>query len=427
MQKVLFVLVVLLVANLDARCQYYSVYSHYHLNPFLYNPAEAGTSRATFSANYRQQWMGFTGAPKITTVTFTSLIDDSRTGIGIKASTYSRGILKTTDFSFSYAYAVPVGLNSNLFFGLSGGAISNTIDISNVDMSDPAVARYLEKNIQPVANFGVLYKSENGINLGLMLPQLFTPSFDYTATNFENTTPSVTDEIIGTFYYKKKLDKKALRRRHSKFKNEDEYAPLELYALYKYSSWGGDQFEVTARINCSQSVWLAGGYRQNYGPMASMGFRLSDKISVSYAYEPGANMQENYSPDSHEINLTLRTGDVKKIRKKAPPLQSTFKGPHSGEHTARFQQHTEEEVTGIAEKEFYVVIKSFRDFDSADVYKKKLISQKFNAEVYFYEKQSLFYVFVFQSTKSSDAHKEARNLRAYTKLKEARVLIVDKK
>ena len=73
---------------------------------------------------------------------------------------------------------------------------------------------------------------------------------------------------------------------------------------------------------------------------------------------------------------------------------------------------------------YYVVINSFSDFTAADDYKKKLIDQKYNADVFYYDKDKKFHVHVLESVKSGDAYEEARNLKAFTKLKTANVLIV---
>jgi hypothetical protein len=72
-----------------------------------------------------------------------------------------------------------------------------------------------------------------------------------------------------------------------------------------------------------------------------------------------------------------------------------------------------------------VVLKGFADFNTADTYKKKILEQKYNADIFYYEKEKKFYVYVFQTTKASEATEEARNLKNYTKLKEARVLTVE--
>ena len=101
-------------------------------------------------------------------------MNESRAGVGGKFSNYKRGLLTTTDITLSYAYGIPMGQKNWLFLGLSGGAISNTIDVTKItDPNDPAIANYMANNIQPAAGFGALYRSGSGLNVGFSFPQLY--------------------------------------------------------------------------------------------------------------------------------------------------------------------------------------------------------------------------------------------------------------
>ncbi len=60
----------------------------------------------------------------------------------------------------------------------------------------------------------------------------------------------------------------------------------------------------------------------------------------------------------------------------------------------------------------------------ADNFKKKLIVEKFNAEIFYNPQDKKYYVHVLETTKASEAQEEIRNLKTYTKLKDARLLVV---
>src|SRR5690606_5806598 len=125
----------------------------FYVNPFLYNPAEALTQYTQVYALHRQQWLNIEGAPTLSAFSFNTLLNETRAGIGGKFSMYSRGLLTTSDVSLTYAYGIPLGKKNWFFFGLSGGAISNQIDIDKItninELNDPAIVRYLDNNIQP--------------------------------------------------------------------------------------------------------------------------------------------------------------------------------------------------------------------------------------------------------------------------------------
>jgi hypothetical protein len=155
------------------------------------------------------------------------------------------------------------------------------------------------------------------------------------------------------------------------------------------------------------------------------------KFLLSYSYEPGNQPEPAFSQGTHEIQLGLRLGDLKKFRRVAPALRSTLRA-QTAQHSARFKQeipnlHQVQTATTQATKKYYVVIKVFPDFTSADQFKKELRGQKFNADLFYYEKDRKYYVHIFETEKSAEAFEEVRNLKNYTKLKEARVLTVEPK
>lgn len=414
------------------RAQNYPVYNSFYITPYLYNPAEAATEYTSIYANHRQQWLGIEGAPSVTTLLFTTLLDGSRAGIGGKLSSYQRGLLRTTDISLSYTYGVPLSEKSMLFFGLSGGAISSRIDLTKVtDPNDPAIAGYLANNILPAANFGMLFRSQSGLNFGVTLPQLFAPGFNATE-HFADINFSPIDNVMVMAYYKKKLDSKIVNRRRrgvrTRAKLDDVYAPLEFYATYKYAAAGNSQFEVLAKLSLSENFWLGASYRQSYGFSAHTGISYN-KFLFAYSFEPGSQPEKGFSTGTHEVHLGIKIGDKKKFKvKREPVFRSTIQTTKE-QHQARFQQTAEDpdhinQQEGAPKKRYYVVIKSFSDFTAADEYKKKLIEQKYNADVFYYDKDKKFHVHVLESVKSSDAYDEARNLKAFTKLKTANVLVV---
>lgn len=407
------------------------VYNSYYINPYLYNPAEAATDYTYVFVNHRQQWMNVEGAPVLTTANFTTMLDNSHSAVGVRLSSFKRGILNTNDMLLTYAYGIGLSQKSQLFFALSGGAITNNINVDEADLSDPAIADYLANNIQPAGNFGMMIKSESGFNFGIALPQLFTPRFN-SISHFENTSVSPLDNIIVSAYYKKKLAGKMVNRRRKgvsrKVKTDESYAPLEFYALYKYAKAGNSQAEAMVKLNLSQNFWLGAAYRQSYGMSGSLGFTL-DRFLLSYSYEPGNQPEPAFSQGTHEVQLGLKLGSQKSFRKKAPVLLSRL-SQQTVTHSSRFKQEVPPlnsaiQTTTAAKAKFYVVIKVFPDFTSADQYKQELRNDKYNANVFYYEKDRRYYVHILETEKSAEAHQEVRNLKTYTKLKTARVLAIE--
>lgn len=435
----LCLLFVLWLGCLTAQAQNFPVYNSFYVNPYLYNPAEALTEYTQVYAIYRQQWTNVEGAPTLATVSINTLMNDSKVGLGGKISSYKRGLLTSTDVTLTYAFGMPVGQKNWLFFGLSGGAISNSVDVTSATngsglpfdpSTDPALN--VGSNIQPSANFGMLYRSGSGLNFGFSLPQLFPPSYN-TAT-LSNTTVSPADNVFVTLYYKKKIESKIVSRRkgnvRKKIKTEEKIAPLEFYLNYKYSKFGNSQFEFLGKLNLSQNFWLGGSYRLPYGFTGNMGIVVK-RFTFSYSYEPGSQPENGFSQGTHEVLLGLRLGKSKRFKRPEPVLRSTLKQNPAEKHTARFQESVEDpnDINKTQEaapkKRYFVVIRVFADFNAADSFRKKLIGDKYNANIFYNPQDRKYYVHVLETEKASEGHEEVRNLKTYTKLKEARLLIVN--
>jgi type IX secretion system PorP/SprF family membrane protein len=418
--------------------QNFPVYNSYTTNHYLYNPAEAASDFTYIFINHRQQWLGINGSPVISTVNFNTLLDQTRLGIGAKISSYKRGLLTTSDVQGTFAYGIPLTKNNAIYFGLSGGVISNSLDQNKIaDPTDPAIANYLNNNLYPVGSAGVVYKLNSGLNLGVSMPQFIAQKAIMNEAS-SSVSFSPFNHIIVSAYYRKKVEGKLVSRTvkgmKTRAKTQGGYAPLEFYFNYKYTAIQPSQFELLAKLNLSQSFWVAAGYRQQYGVIASTGLAIKSFL-LSYSYEPGGAPEKGFSTGTHEIQLGLRIGDEKRLLRKAPVLQSmlrtttTTKEHHDTRLKHSVSDPEKEEERELKEhdekRKFLVVIHSTTDFGQAEEFKKKLIAQKFNAEIYYYKKDKHFYVHVLQSMKQHEAHEEVRNLKNYTKLKEARVVTIN--
>jgi type IX secretion system PorP/SprF family membrane protein len=295
--------------------QNYPLYNGYVTNPYLVNPAEAASNFTHAFVNYRNQWDGLVGAPKIGTLGFRTLLNETRAGIGFKVSSFKRGFLNTTDASFSYAYGVPLDKQNKLFFGLSGGLISNSVDWQMVsDNSDPALTG-LKGGIAPSMAFGVLVKNSSGFNVGLVLPQMFRPQ-----TLNDNFAIAAQDNAMLVAYYSNWVEQAKVNS-HNKSKkthrsSKNKGSPLEVFSIVRYSSKIGTQVEATAKFNFQSHVWVSTTYRKVSGIIPGIGFNLN-QLSLGYYYESG--IAGDIPLKSHEISLGLRIGNEKKFRGEAKP------------------------------------------------------------------------------------------------------------
>jgi len=420
----------LLVFELSSLAQELPVYNHFYSTPYLYNPAEAAAYPfRNVSLNHRQQWRGVEGAPVVTTLTFESPFDYKKYGVGATLRNFSRGLLSTTDFLATYSYRIDLTKNAAFHFGISGGVTSNSIDFSQIqDLTDPAISNFLDNNIQPISNVGFKLETSSGINIGASLPRLFKPQYA-NSQNFEAFELSPFDEFTVMAYYKKPLDYKLVTRRTGRFKRtvklEDAYAPLQIYALYQYSQLVGQRIELLSTLNFNEVFWIGGSYRLNYGISGIVGFNMK-KLAFSYAYEPSNKLVNGFASGSHEIQLKFTIGDKIKKLVERPKLKSLDR---SEERAPRFSsqdvQHGGNEDQ-VQKKKFYVVVKEFKDFNSADRLVKKLKKEdEIIADIFYNERNGVYYVYIYETFSRRDAYKDKKAAEELTNFKNIKVIIVD--
>src|SRR5690606_15212950 len=230
------------------------------------------------------------------------------------------------------------------------------------------------------------------------LPQLFSPTC-ISPSHFSSTMIARFDNAYAPFYYRKKTEGRVVNRRRNgvrrRVRTSGGYAPLEFYAIYKYSAIGTNQFEVTGKLNLSDNFWLGAGYRQSYGLTGHMGFAFN-KLLLSYSYEPGGQPETGFSTGTHEIQLGLRLGEEKQYKRKNPVIRSTLNNKEAEtRHQARFTSQNEMDQLNQTEetgkRTYYVVLKDFADFSAADNYKKRVLDAGYSADVFYHQAEKKFY------------------------------------
>lgn len=407
------------------------VYNHFYSTPYLINPAEAGANPfMNASLNHRQQWRGIDGAPVVTTLTFETPFDYKKWALGVNVRNFQRGLLSTTDFLATYAYGVYLNRNTILRFGLSAGFVSNSIDIAEIqDLNDPALANFLDNNLQPISNVGLKLETSSGFNLGVSLPKIFKPEY-VNSKSFEAYNFSPFDEIVVMAYYKKHIDSKIVTKRKGRYKRrvkiEDTFAPLQIYALYQYSQLYGQRVELLSTLNLNENIWIGGSYRLNYGASGIFGFNIK-KLAVSYAYEPSSKLVSGYAQGSHEVQLKFTIGEKKKLERNKPKLRSLTR---EDTHTPRFSSEDvqlggDDELEGEGKK-YYVVIQEFRDFNSADKLVKQLKEkQDLTSDIFYNKNNGVYYVYIYETFSRREANRDKKAAEELTKFKNIKVIIVD--
>ena len=156
---------------------YDAVYSQYWVNGLAINPAYTG-SRECFSNTvlYRNQWMGFDGAPVTQTLSSHAPLKDGKNAVGLFLFHEEIGVTNNIDIYGNYAFRFKLG-KGKLSLGLRAGATlfqGNYADIS-ADPEGLTTDLVLENESAVLPNVGVgAYYYSDKYFIGLSVPRLLS-------------------------------------------------------------------------------------------------------------------------------------------------------------------------------------------------------------------------------------------------------------
>jgi type IX secretion system PorP/SprF family membrane protein len=331
----------------------------------------------------------------------------------------------------TFAYRVFLSKTTTLSFGISAGVTTNGIDMAAIDdPDDPVLSDFLNNNMQPAANAGFVLNSGNGLNLGVALPRLFSQDFTF-PQNFKNTSFSPFEEVLITAYYRRMYGKKIVTKRvkgtRRRVNIEGTYAPLQFYLIYKYSELIDDRIEALIKLDLGDHVYVGGSYRLDYGFTGMVGFNFGN-LSLGYAYEPAPEQVSGYTNGTHEINLRIRFGERKEHVIPEPVIKTIQK---KEERSARFSSEDIDEGKDSMEgkvsgsKKYYVVVKSFKDFNSADNFVRRLAEKELYTNIFYNKADKKYYVYTYETLKHKEAKEQEEAVYKLTKYRSVHILTID--
>ncbi|MFD1000310.1 PorP/SprF family type IX secretion system membrane protein [Ohtaekwangia kribbensis] len=301
--RISLVFIVSVFYSCRAQAQQDLVYSHYFLNPFLYNPSFVAPNGYTeLYLNYRNQWAGIEGAPVTGTVSI-HLPLNYRAGIAFTGYQDKAGVLKTSTGLLTFAYQVylgnKIGDDHKLAFGLSAGMTSISVNADDLYSNDPVTGTTSSFEGQ----FGMHYQRKN-FKIAFAIPRLFRT---YVASEQDLNKVGIEQirTTISSVSYKIPFSSRII------------FEPMITYRTYENTS---SQVEGLGVLHINSIAWVGGSYRQKYGATGFVGFNVKEKLKLGYAYEFAPQQANALGDGTHELQLIVQLGK-KKLRKATSKLK----------------------------------------------------------------------------------------------------------
>jgi type IX secretion system PorP/SprF family membrane protein len=264
-------------------------------NPFVLNPALAGTNNyfQVISQN-RFQWIGFTDAPITNSLSVYGPLEKHPMGWGGTLSYDVAGPVSIGTVHGSYAYHYNINEDMKISMGLNVGIMQYKIDYAKIDMEyDDPTMNAKENYYLPDANLGAYFYTST-YHVGLVVSHLLNNKIKIC------TDPTGDSKLKSHFY---------LTGGYKYYVNR-EWAVEPSIVLKKV--WPAPfQLDVNVRGWYKNMVWGGLSYRTQEALSIMVGYTYEKKIYIGYSYDLVLNPLGAHNFGSHELMLGYRFNDIK--------------------------------------------------------------------------------------------------------------------
>jgi len=293
MKKILLLAAIICSVQLALKAQEQAVFTHYHVNPILINPASAGFNGShNIFANLKHTWTDFPGAPKTYALSYHGPVAKT---FGLGVAVYKEDVASLSRFRAAINYAFRYKVDKLKFgFGFtteySQWSISNSI-LGN-DFYDPG-DETIEKGVEAINSFDAslglygLYNDKTYI--GIAFPNIIMARLD------GSRGPDV-DELNDGGYYMFNVGHKI---------DVAEGVKIEPSLLLRKVRQVPFMADITIK-GLFMDERLIGGLTYRAGPGDVLSILLGtnyNNLSVYYSFDVAFQGFQNYNNGSHELTI----------------------------------------------------------------------------------------------------------------------------
>ena len=289
---------ILLVMHKAVLGQQDAQYTQYMYNTMAVNPGYTG-SKGYFTATAlaRAQWMGIEGEPQTQTLSMNSPIGYRGVGLGFSLVNDKLGPSSETYFDLNFAYKVRTTKEGSLSLGLKlGGHIIN-VDWSKGRFKDPDAVfnQNIQNKFAPTIGAGLYFNSAK-YYLGLSVPN-FTTTKHYSA-EYESLAKETSHYfLIGGLVLP--------------LNDRLQFKPA---FLTKVVAGAPLSLDLSANFLLDDKIHFGAAYRLGDAMSALIGMRVTENLTVGYAYDKTTSSYKGYNNGTHEIMVKFETFEESRLK-----------------------------------------------------------------------------------------------------------------
>ena len=278
------------------------LYTQFMTNPFLINPALAGTyPYYQIIANSRLQWAGMTDAPITNVISMFGPTVAQPMGLGGYIMHDVYGLTSKTTLSASYAYYYAIAEDLKISMGLSLGIFQFKIEGGGTtEFYDPIYSGNDYTKFGPDATLGFyLYSSMYHVGISM--------------TNLLGNRINIGDSLAtGLSRFKRHV------YMHGGYKYMiNRELSIEPTVIFRKVGATPLQMDFNVRVWYGKRQWennkFWGGvsFRSQDAVTVMVGFTYQRKIEIGYSYDIGITKLRTVNNGSHELMLGFKFNDIK--------------------------------------------------------------------------------------------------------------------
>ena len=318
-----------ILLTLSCMAQQKPHYTQYILNQYIINPALSGIENYTdIKLSYRNQWTGLSGAPVTTYFSIQGPIGkkDYRTtatsfeipgenprghrywedyqasephhGVGLQIINDKTGPLSNFSAYGTYAYHIGLTPRTSLAAGFGAGISRFSLNNSSLDFQnttvDPVVYSSSVINTTKFDMSAGLYIYSADYFIGLSAQQIVPSHLNFSNHTVTTATGKTVPHIFATTGYRFLLT---------------EDLNLTPSVMVKYIDPLPMQVEINTKLQYRDIMWIGATYRVKDSFAGMVGFNVSHKFNIGYAYDNTTTALGSYSNGTHEIVLGFILGN----------------------------------------------------------------------------------------------------------------------
>jgi len=311
MKKLIFTLAILVsVLRLSAQQEHH--YTQFMYNKLLINPAYAGARGVpSIMGIYRNQWLGFDGAPKSALISFNSPFLTPRVGVGVTISHETIGLQKDFYGALAYSYDLVATEEASVRFGIMGSMRSRGKDFVKAapnDPSDPSIANGDEfvRDISGNVGAGLYGTFSDRFYVGFSVPHIYSNTIGF------NSSPGVVLQAKEYRHYY------AMAGAVLPLSEDINLMPA---LLLKYVQNAPFDADININLDIRQKVTAGISYRLGGdGPGESVGllvyWQATELMGIGAAYDFSLSSLKDYNAGSIEVLVQTDLKNKNKNKKK---------------------------------------------------------------------------------------------------------------